>query len=208
MGVGDTREREAIVVPFSAPLERIPPVTRVRSTLLVSSIRSLAARNLFERYLTRLSPEHHETVRTLIAGTWLPIDLAMAHYEACDSIGLTASQQVEIGREVGAAIQGTFLGTIVRMARASGITPWALFAQYQKLWDRLLVGGGIEVVRDGPKEATLTYVNVPLVRVPYFRVAFRGVNLGACELFSSKVYATEVASSTTSTSLGIRLSWV
>lgn len=197
-----------VLVPLSAPRGTIAPVTLVRSTLLVSSLRSIRSRGHFDRYLALLPSAHHETIRSAIAGVWLSMDLAVAHYHACDGLGFTPEEQVEIGREVGMAIQGTFLGTIVKMAKGAGVTPWALFSQYQKLWDRLLTGGAIEVTKLGPKEIVVECVNLPLVTIPYFRTAFRGVNVGGCELFSSKVYASEVPALTSGTSLGIRVAWV
>ncbi|HEY2515428.1 MAG TPA: hypothetical protein VGI39_31385 [Polyangiaceae bacterium] len=197
-----------VLVPLSVPRGTVPPVTLVRSTLLVSSLRSIRARGHFDRYLALLPSEHHDTIRSAIAGVWLSMELAVAHYQACDGLGLPAEEQVEIGREVGTAIQGTFLGTIVKMAKGAGVSPWALFAQYQKLWDRLLTGGGIEVTKVGPKEIVLECVNLSLVAIPYFRTAFRGVNIGGCELFSSKAYASEVPALSSATSLGIRVSWV
>jgi hypothetical protein len=197
-----------LIVPLSAPRGRIPPVTLVRSTLLVSSLRSVRSRGLFEHYLALLPQEHHETVRSTIAGVWLPVRVALAHYEACDGLGLTSEEQLAIGREVGAAIQGTFMGTMVKMAKGAGVTPWAIFSQYQKLWDRLLDGGAIEVTKVAPKEMLLECINLPLVRIPYFRTAFRGVNIGGCELFSRRAYANEIPAMCSSTSLGIRVSWV
>lgn len=130
-----------VIVPLSAPRERLPAVSQVRGTLLLSSLRSIRARGLIDRYMTALPVTRHATMQEMVAGTWIPMDVAVAHYETCERLGLSARDQVEIGREVGASVQGTLLGTLVKMAKGAGATPWAIFTQYQKLWDRLLLGG-------------------------------------------------------------------
>jgi hypothetical protein len=189
------------------PTERVPPVTRLRSTLLTTSLKSIRERGHGARYLAMLPTRHHDTIRASIAGVWLPIDVGCAHYEACDALGLSPEEQLEIGREVGLKIQGTFLGTMVKLAKAAGVTPWICLEQYQRLWDRLVVGGAVAIAKLGPKEAHLECHNLPLARVPYFRTAFRGVNAASCGLFCSRVYVEEITSARTSISLGYRISW-
>jgi hypothetical protein len=200
--------QEEIVVPLSAPRERIQPISQIRSTLLTSSLKSIYDRDLGDRYFALLPARYHGAVRACIAGVWLPIDLGLAHYEACDALALSEQEQLAIGQEVGMKIQGTFLGTMLKLTKAAGVTPWLPLAQYQRLWDRLMVGGGVIVTRLGPKEARLEFVNVQLARVPYFRTAFRGVNLAGSELFCKKGYAEEIKKLCSPVSLGFRLSWV
>jgi hypothetical protein len=135
------------------------------------------------------------------------MELGMAHYEACDALSLPESEQMAIGKEVGLKIQGTFLGTMLKLAKGAGVTPWLCLGQYQRLYDRLLTGGGIVVTKVGPKEARLECHNLPLSRIAYFRTAFRGVNEASCELFCTRAYVVEIKSLCTSISLGYRISW-
>jgi hypothetical protein len=199
--------QEEILVPLSAPRERLPPVTQFRSTLLTTSLKAIRDRGHGDRYLQILPPQHHDAVRACIAGVWLPIDLGLAHYAACNALGLSSEEQMAIGREVGLKIQGTFLGTVVKLAKAAGVTPWLCLTQYQRLWDRLLVGGGVVLTKLGPKEARLECLGAELARIPYFRTAFRGLNESSCELFCSKAYVVEIKSLCTPTSLGYRIAW-
>jgi hypothetical protein len=199
--------RSEVLVPLSAHRATLPQVKSVRSTLLVSSLRSVRDRSLFDRYLELLPQRYHDTVRSVIAGVWLPIDLGIAHYEACGALGFSTAEQIAIGREVGAKIQGTLIGTMLRMSTSAGMTPWVVLTQYQKLWDRLLIGGGVVVTKLGPKEASVELVSMPLSRIPYFRCAFRGLNISGCELFCTKAYAEDIASLASPTSMGIRISW-
>ncbi len=199
---------EEIIVPLSGPRDHIVVITRFRSTLLTSSLKSLQDRGLMERYLKLLPAEHHDAVRACIAGVWLPIELGLAHYRACDGLALSVDEQLAIGREVGLKIQGTFLGTMLKLAKGAGVTPWLCLGQYQRLWDRLMMGGGVIVTKVGPKEARLEFVNIPLARIAYFRTAFRGVNQAACELFCKRAYVEEIKRLCSGTTLGFRVSWV
>ncbi len=166
----------------------VPPVTHVRSTLVTSSLQMLKERGMLEAYFTRLPAVHRETVRSTLAGTWLSLELAMAHYRACDALGYSPLEQVEIGRQVGAKIQGTMLGTLASLARQAGVTPWTFLGQWNRLNDRVVTGGGVAVSRLAPKEALVETYRVPLYQVPYFATAWRGVIQGLCELFCAKAY--------------------
>jgi hypothetical protein len=200
--------QEEVVVPLRVPRDRIAPLSQVRSTLLTSSLKSVRDRGLGERYLALLPARYHEAMRACVAGQWLPIDLGLAHYEACDALGLSPQEQLSIGHEVGLKIQGTFLGTMLKAAKGVGVTPWVCLSQYDRLWKRLMVGGGVIVTKLGPKEARVELVGMQLSRVPYFRRGIRGVSVASCEIFCTKVYAEEIRRLCSPDSLGFRISWV
>jgi hypothetical protein len=168
--------------------EALAPVTRIRSTLLTSSLKTLDERGLRDRYFQRLAQEHHGSIRDLIAGVWVPTETAVAHYRACDALGLSPVEQLEIGLLVGQKIQGTLLGTLVTLTKQAGATPWTFLGRLNRLYDRLVIGGGLAVYRVAAKEAVVSAYNVPLFAIPYFATAWRGVIQGLCELFCSKAY--------------------
>jgi hypothetical protein len=87
----------------------------------------------FEAYARLLGDPWRDLPSRAIAGLWLPIDAGLAHYRACDALGLSTLEQVAIGREVGDRIHGTFLGTMVRAARGAGVTPWVALGSARKL---------------------------------------------------------------------------
>jgi len=197
-----------VFVAFPAPIERLGTATLVRSTLLVSSLQSVRKRNLSETYLRLLPGEHHAVVQSMIAGQWVPMKLAEAHYEACEGLGFSATAAHEIGREVGDRIQGTFLAAMVRMVGTVGVTPWTALSHAQRLFERVLRGGGgLSVLKRGPKDARVHFVGVPLCRLPYFRFALAGVFEAAADLFCIKSYAKEVAGSATETAIVFQISW-
>jgi hypothetical protein len=202
-----TRPDAEVVVPFSRPKSELALSTRIRSTWLTTSILTLKSARLYERYLTKLPPEHHDTIRSNIAGGWVSTEVALAHYAACDSLGLGEKEQLDLGREAGRRVHGSVLSAMVRLAKNSGVTPWAALAQVDRLWAHSVEGGGIAVFKVGPKEARVEIVGFPCARVPYCRIGFRGVGAGALELFATALYAREVPELCSPTSLAYRVSW-
>lgn len=199
------RHREPVVA-LRHPRGQAPLVTRVRTTLLLSSLRSLRSRGLLERYLERLPRELHEPILGAVAGTWVDIEIAAAHYRACDALGLSVADQVAMGGSVGDAVNGTFLRTVFHIARTAGVTPWVALKQYTKLWERIFDGGDVEVDRLGPKEALVQMYGLPLFSIPYIRVALRGMHQTGFMLFCTKCYMTDLGS--TATSHAYRAAWV
>lgn len=182
-----------VFVPFRVSPQKLGVATRVRTTLLVSSLQSLRKRGLQERYLELLPVEHHSVVRSMIAGQWLPMRVAEAHYEACEALGIDRREVNAIGREVGDRIERTFLATMVSMVGSVGATPWTALSYVDRLYDRMFSGGGGACIyKLGPKDAEFHFVGVPICRTPYFRSAMTGVVEVGVELFCTKAYAKEV----------------
>jgi hypothetical protein len=200
-----------ILVPFP---DRVAPVTHVRSTLLTASLQALRQQGHFDRYLQGLPARYHDALLLNVAGQWLPVDVGVAHYRACEALALDAAQLDAIGSEVGRRAQGTFLGTLVR---ATGMTPWPALLQAPRLMARLFQGGGVEVAKLGPKEARVVCSGNPLATIPYFRVAFlSGARVGV-ELVSLKAYVRETThgggvgappTHGTDDTISMRISWV
>jgi hypothetical protein len=203
-----TSPTEQLIVPLrTGPAGVVPPITGVRSTLLASSLMALKERDLLPRYLENLPPSLHSKVLHSVAGSWLPVDIGVAHYTAADRLELSAHEQFEIGRSVAERVQNGMLGTLVRLAKTAGVTPWTGLQQFQRLWDRLLQGGSGAVYRLGPKEARVEIHGVSLVSIAYFRNGWRGMFAGSGQLFASKVYVTEISRQTTRTSMALRVAW-
>lgn len=174
-----------VILPFPA---HIRPVRAIRSTVVVSSFAVLRQRGLFDAYTVALPPESREHLVHVVAAAWIPLDLALVHYAACDSLGLAPDTIAELGRGVFDRIRGTLLGTTVRMAKGAGVTPWTVLPQLQRFWDRAYQGGGLSVTRLGPKEARGDVVQARICESPYFRHALEGLLAGVLELFCQKAY--------------------
>jgi hypothetical protein len=150
-------------------------VTGVRSTLLHSSISQLRAAGHFEAYEGRLPLAEKSLILETLAPTWLSITTAEAHYRTCDELGLDPEELLKIGAQVGTSLNNTLVGTLVRVAKATGVTPWQFFGQLERLWGRAFQGGAISVVRLGPNEALIDVRKLSLCQYAYFRHAFCGV---------------------------------
>ena len=195
------------IAPFSQPKSKIPLATHFRSTWLTSSIRAFREQNLLDRYLQALPKQHHEEVLGSIAGVWLPIDIAMAHYAACDAMLLARDEQIAIGRGVTTFAHRTSYSLALRAAKAGGATPWACFAIQPRLWLQVWRGGDVATYKTGPKEARVEIVGWPCAEFAYVRRAMHGVLLGQTELFCKKAYVHDIASLCTPTTLGYRVAW-
>lgn len=164
----------------------------MRSTLLQSSLHSLQTHAHYDRYLAVVDPSYREVILGSLAPEWLPMEVAAAHYRACDALQLTTEEMQRIGEHVGDRIQGTFLGTVVKRARLVGLTPWVLLDQFERLWGRLMLGGGVGVYKTAPKDVRVEVHHLPLARYQYFRTAFcgvisAGIKLGAGRSVSVRV---------------------
>lgn len=199
---------EEIVIPLRASsVSEVAVCTAIRSTLVSASLLSLRERGLAEAYFQHLPPELHLTVQTIVAGSWVPIDVAAAHYRAVEGIGLTATEQVAIGGAVGERVQASLLGVIFRLAKGSGATPWTALGMYPKLRERIFLGSDTRIVRLGPKDARVENYGVSLATIPYFRNAWRGMAMAGLGLFCRRVLATELPSPRPADAFVYKVSW-
>jgi hypothetical protein len=196
--------REEVILPYPSN----PVATRFRSTWLTTSLKSLRQRNLLDRYLGLLPRRHHDAVIHSAVGDWLSIEVAMAHYEAMEQLGLSDIEIMAIGGEVTERFHGLLFSTVLRLARTAGVTPWSVLGQTQKMWDKTWIGGGIAVWKIGPREARGEIVGWPCSRFHYCRVAMRGVMMGTVSLFCRKAWAQEIPERCTDQSLVYKLTWV
>jgi hypothetical protein len=201
---GRVRPREWLL-PLRQPLDRIRPVTHVRSTPVVTAQGLLRAGGKFEDYSANLPPEARPAVLGVIPGAWVPVETALAHHRAIDALRLTPSEQIALATASGEKMQSALTGTIFRMTREIGVTPWVLLPHGQRIWDRICRGGDVSVEKVGPKEATVRMYGLPLVATSYFRVAIRCVLQSTLSHWCSRCYVTEVA--WTPTTVTFREAW-
>jgi hypothetical protein len=163
----------------------------VRSTLLMGSIASVRAAGHFDAYHAALDPRHREVLLTAVAGMWIPLDSVWAHYNACDALKLSPESIAGLGRSTFDRIGGTLLGTMLRMAKEAGVTPWTVLPHLQRFWLRVYDGGGVRVLKMGPKEAHLEAKDVPILESHYYRNGLRGLVIGVISLFCKRAYVNE-----------------
>ncbi len=184
----DMRSAE-IILPL--PTTGISTVTSVRSTLLSSSLRAIRERGFIDAYTAALPQGYHDQVLRTLAPVWLPIDAALAHYKALDSLRMPEQEILSIGRSVGDRLHGTFLGTLVRGAHHAGFTPWSVAGKGDRVWSRVFEGGAIGMAKLGPKEGILSIRGLPLLAADYFRIGYRGVLAASVETVAQRCYVRE-----------------
>jgi hypothetical protein len=198
------REAFEVIVPLPA---RFEPVRHIRSTLLMSSYASIRDAGYDDAYRAALPTQHHAAIFEALAGTWIPIEIAVAHYDACGALGLSHDAQLALGRVAGEKIHGTILGTAVRMAREAGVTPWTLIPHVQRFWTRAFDGGALLVEKRGPKEAHFEVHKAAHAECFYWRAAFCGLAVGIIELFCRKAYMQETTRKRPPGFASFRLQW-
>jgi hypothetical protein len=179
---------EEVLVP---PPKVISPVTKVRGTLITASLATITQHGYRDRYFAALPAGLHETMRSLIASTWVDEEVALQHYLACDALRLSPLELHEIGAAVGTRIRETFLGSLLRAAKEAGTTPWTYLEYLPRLFTRVTVGGAAAVYKLGPKEARVEWYGMRAVSTVYFSTAFRGANQALLEVFCQKAYVSE-----------------
>jgi hypothetical protein len=185
----------------------IAPLTAVRTTLLLSSQAALRQHGWYPMYVERIE-SCRDALLSLYAGAWVGVDVATAHYEACDRIGLGHASVIELGRMVSHTTHNVFAAAAVRLSRELGATPWALFGQASRFWARSWRGSAVTIERIGPKDAHIVVVEMPFARIPYFRVALGGFAIAMAEFAARKAFAHALAHECTDTTLGYHLAWV
>ncbi len=195
------------VVPLPLPREQIADATHFRSTWLTASRATIRERGLEAKYESALDPAHRDEIVNAVPGVWLPMNVARAHYSACDTLGLAEDELVEIGRLAMRRANATTLSFMTRLAKNAGVTPWTVFAQTPRIMAHTMNGGAIGVARLGPKDARVEIVGYPLADLHYNRITMRGILQGAIELFCRRAYSKEIPEGCDRRSLAMHLYW-
>jgi hypothetical protein len=125
-------------------------------------------------------------------------------HETCDSrYPLCRNIRAHYHAQVGTSLNKT----LVRVAKASGVTPWQFFGQLERLWTRAFQGGAISVMRVGPKEALVEVHKVSLCQYAYFRHAFCGVLASTAGLVATHAKNEIVDCSSSAERFVVRGSW-
>jgi hypothetical protein len=167
-------EGEELLVPFPVARSAIPRATAFRSTWVVSSLAGLRLHGYFDRYREGLA-EYESEILSCVAGSWLTIKVARAHYEACQSLGLRQEDVLEMAAGEAGSVRRTWHASMIGMAQREDATPWTVLSTLHKVWLRGADGGAVAVWRCGERQARVEYVGCELFDIAYFRHAVRAV---------------------------------
>ncbi len=204
----ETGWKEELVCEFTSPDG--PRATHARGLLIASSLTILKEAGYYARYLEGLATVWRDAVLLATAFSWVPMEAAQAHYEACDELALDAGELEAVGDRVATRFSETFIGTLARATRSAGIeAPWIALRSLPRIWGRMYQGGAVRVVRTGPKDAFVQMSGVPLASSQYFRAASLGYCRGVAGLFVRGLYLRSVPrGQSTPDTLALRASWV
>jgi hypothetical protein len=170
-----------------------PEVSQIRGILLVKSLENLRAAGLFERYAAQLSPSSREQMESTIASSWIPIDVADEHYAACDRLNLTDAEIERLGQLMAGSLSSTLMSALLKTTRHAGLEGmWTAMKQTDRLWDRMYMGGGVTVIKTGPKDLILENHGISLAKSRHWRNGFRAYWLALGKLVTNVVYITPV----------------
>jgi hypothetical protein len=196
-----------VVVPFHVSPDRVRLGTEFKSTWLRASLDALRDHRHFERYVTLLPREHHEAVLQSVAAMWLPMSVAMAHYAACEALGLSTTEQMAMGKVVFKRLERTIFSFAFHAAREVGVTPWSTLKAIPAALTREMRGGASAIYKVGPKDARIEIIGFPCCCFAYCRAALRGMAVGLCELVCKKAFAHEVRELCSDTRVAYRVAW-
>src|SRR4051812_19196689 len=117
-----TEFQREIVVPHSESA----PVTGVRNLLIQASLGALKANGYYERYTSHMDRAKLEQLLEYVAPSWVPVELALAHYAACEKLCLTSTELTMMGRSTGDRLQSTTLVSAAKKSRDRSVDIWSL----------------------------------------------------------------------------------
>lgn len=156
-----------IIIPHAADAR---PVTAVKHVALTMSLTQLQESGYYERYVQQVDPEVLKQLHSGLAMAWTPVELALAHYQACENMMLTNEQLAALGKGVGTRISETTL-VVSPKSREGGADLWKELDSVHRMWARLNQGGSAQVTRLGPNEMLLELRGFKLPRFRYYRQA-------------------------------------
>jgi hypothetical protein len=187
-----------------------PTVTHVRGMLIASARENLREIGVFDRYAQTLPGGMRDAVLYALASSWLPVEVALAHYHTCDQLELTPDQITRLGELSANRMIDTFFGRALKVAREVGAESyWALLEQNARVYDRMYQGGGVTVLQTGPKDMYLENIGQPLSTCRFWRLLYLAYMEAIGRAFAKASYVKLVKPRATSANaIAISGSWV
>lgn len=185
------------------------PLTAVRNVIIQSSLAQLKAGGYYDKYVKLVDPRALAELEAAISPGWVSVELATAHYQACESLRLSAQEFSTMGEAVGERVQETALITSGKKAREADFDVWSLVQQMNRMWPRLFQGGSVQIVKAGAKDKLLEQRGFSLNRFEYYRqahVAAVRTTYGALPI--RNVVARVVSYDANDDEMVVRVTWV
>lgn len=184
------------------------PVQAVRNTVILASFAALKAHGHHERYLQLIRAD---LLEQLVAGSlapgWIPVELAHAHYEACDGLQLGPEQFDAIGKSAGDRVQAAVHVSSAKKARDAEYDLWLAVGSLHRMWPRMFQGGSVQVSKLGPKDQLVEEKGHTLNRYRYYRHAHLAAVTATYEALGGRVKVSIASYDPATDEMNVRISW-
>lgn len=151
------------------------PLVGVRRMLVHSSIAELGAHGLYDRYSEVIERGSLERIRELIGPGWMPVELALEHYSACDRLQLSDEAIHEAGTRAGDKMGGALLVAGAQpQVEMKDRSPWPLVQAFARMGRRIYDGASAQYVKTASNSLRIEHQGNPLFAFHYYRVAHCG----------------------------------
>lgn len=180
------------------------PLSAVRRMLVHSSISELQQLGVYERYCELVDRAALARINQLIGPGWMPVELALAHYDACDQLRLSdaivTAAGVRAGENLSSALLVAGLGVQDR-------SPWSFIGAFSRMGRRIYEGGSAQYVKLGEKILEIEHVRNPLFSFHYYRVAHGGFLRKSFGSLGADIHEVTFAPYRAEGQIEVRLSW-
>lgn len=161
-------ETHVVVVPHQP---KSGPLKAVRRMLIQASLGELSELGAYDAYCALIEEELRDELTSLVGPGWVPVELALAHYRACDQLNLNDKDVHAMGLRTGEKVPSALL---VQGTRASvdgpKDAPWSALGAFARMGRRIYEGGSAQYVKLGPKKLLIESTGNPLYGFHHFRI--------------------------------------
>jgi hypothetical protein len=116
-----------------------------------------------------------DRIKELIGPGWMPVDLALEHYRACDALQLNDELILQAGQRAGEKMGSALLVAGAQpQVEAKDRSPWPLIPAFARMGRRIYEGASAQYVKTGPDSLHIEHIQNPLFSFHYYRVAHGG----------------------------------
>jgi hypothetical protein len=139
--------------------------------VLQSSLAQIKASAHYARYSALLDPAVVEHIVSNLPMSWSPMELASAHYQACEDLMLSAKQVMDLAHGSSDQLSKTTLSSTVKRPYDPTVDVWTVMGALHRQWARLFQGGSIQVMKLGPRDMLFEQRAFVLPRYRYYQQA-------------------------------------
>lgn len=177
--------------------------------LMQTSMSELKVHDHYDRYAKLIDPSALEQLQNAtLAPGWIPVELAHAHYAACDRLQLSPEQFAAVGQRVGDRMQNVVLVSLAKKVRDADYDLWQAVGPLQRMWPRIFQGGSVQLSKVGPKEMLLEEKGFSLNQHEYYRRAHEAAVTATYSAVRSNVTAKVLSYNAAQDEMLVHVTWI